>query len=115
MRSSPVQLKVLLSFSHLSSLVSVQVAARADQRPCDSKRPHVCLQNFARFRQVSSKPRVFAFDNDDDMIINLYVQMRFTICMHEIEPKALKALLAAAIRFMYDLQLVYMEEDGILG
>ena len=24
-------------------------------------------------------------------------------CMHEIEPKALKAPLAAAIRFMYDL------------
>ena len=41
------------------------------------------------------------------MIINLYstnsmwhVQMRFTVSMHEIKPKALKA---AAIRFMYDL------------
>ena len=32
-----------------------------------------------------------------------HVQMRFTISMHEIEPKALKAPLAAAIRFMYDL------------
>ena len=47
---------------------------------------------------------------DDMMIINLYstnsmwhVQMRFTISMHETEPKALKAPLAAAIRFMYDL------------
>ena len=29
--------------------------------------------------------------------------MRFSISMHEIEPKALKAPLAAAIRFMYDL------------
>ena len=30
--------------------------------------------------------------------------MRFTVySMHEIEPKALKAPLAAAIRFMYDL------------
>ena len=29
--------------------------------------------------------------------------MHFTISMHEIEPKALKAPLAAAIRFMYDL------------
>ena len=29
--------------------------------------------------------------------------MRFTISMHEIKPKALKAPLAAAIRFMYDL------------
>ena len=32
-----------------------------------------------------------------------YVQMHFTISMHEIEAKALKAPLAAAIRFMYDL------------
>ena len=41
--------------------------------------------------------------------------MCFTISMHEIEPKALKAPLAAAIRFKYDLYLVYMvcmEEDG---
>ena len=29
--------------------------------------------------------------------------MRFTVSTHEIEPKALKAPLAAAIRFMYDL------------
>ena len=29
--------------------------------------------------------------------------MPFTVSMHEIEPKALKAPLAAAIRFMYDL------------
>ena len=35
----------------------------------------------------------------------VYVQMRFTTIMHEIEPKALKAPLAAAIRFMYDLNL----------
>ena len=49
-------------------------------------------------------------EDDDMMIINLYsansmlhVQMRFTISIHEIEPKALKAPLAAAIRFMYDL------------
>ena len=32
-----------------------------------------------------------------------HVQMRFTISMHEIEPKALNVPLAAAIRFMYDL------------
>ena len=32
-----------------------------------------------------------------------HVQMRFTVSMHEIEPKALKAPLAAAIQFMYDL------------
>ena len=31
------------------------------------------------------------------------IQMRFKISMHEIEPKASKAPLAAAIRFMYDL------------
>ena len=31
------------------------------------------------------------------------VQMHFTISIHEIEPKALKAPLAAAIQFMYDL------------
>ena len=36
--------------------------------------------------------------------------MRFTISMHEMEPKALKAPLAAAIRFVY---MVYMEEDGL--
>ena len=44
-----------------------------------------------------------------------HVQMCFTISMHEIELKALKAPLAAAIPFMCDLQLVYMvymEEDG---
>ena len=29
--------------------------------------------------------------------------MRFTISMHEIELKALKVQLAAAIQFMYDL------------
>ena len=41
--------------------------------------------------------------------------MPFTVSMCEIEPKALKAPLAAAIRFMSDLWLVhmvYMEEDG---
>ena len=32
-----------------------------------------------------------------------HVQMRFTINIHEIEPKTLKAPLAAAIQFMYDL------------
>ena len=45
------------------------------------------------------------------MIINLcsansmynYVQMHLTISMREIEPKALKVPLAAAILFMYDL------------
>ena len=37
--------------------------------------------------------------------------MRFTISMHEIEPKALKAPLAAAIRFML-VYMVYTEEDG---
>ena len=31
------------------------------------------------------------------------VQMHFTVSMHEIKPKALKAPLAAAIWFMYDL------------
>ena len=34
-----------------------------------------------------------------------HVQMRFTISIHEIEPKALKAPLAAAIRFMYEYVL----------
>ena len=32
-----------------------------------------------------------------------HVHMRFTVSMHKIELKALKAPLAAAIRFMYDL------------
>ena len=32
-----------------------------------------------------------------------HVQIRFTISIYEIEPKALKAPLAAAIQFMYDL------------
>ena len=32
-----------------------------------------------------------------------HVQMCFTSSMHEIELKALKVPLAAAIRFMYDL------------
>ena len=40
-----------------------------------------------------------------------HVQIRFTISIHEIEPKALKAPLAAAIRFML-VYMVYMEEDG---
>ena len=70
----PIEGPALL-FSLVVSSISVQVAARADQWPCDSKRPDVCLQNYARFRQVSSKPRMFAFDNDDDMIINLYSDM----------------------------------------
>ena len=43
--------------------------------------------------------------------------MHFLFSMHEIEPKALKAPLAAAIRFMYDISLIsiygnYMEENG---
>ena len=38
--------------------------------------------------------------------------MLFTISILEIEPKALKAPLAAAIQFMYDLYLVNMEKDG---
>ena len=33
----------------------------------------------------------------------VYVQMRFTITKNEIEPKVLKAPLAAAIRFLCDL------------
>ena len=43
------------------------------------------------------------------MMINLYiaqipyVQMRFTISMHEIDLKALKAPLAATIQFMSNL------------
>ena len=32
-----------------------------------------------------------------------HVQMRFTVSIHEIELKALKASLFAAIQFMYDL------------
>ena len=38
--------------------------------------------------------------------------MLFTISILEIEPKALKAPLAATIQFMYNLYLVNMEEDG---
>ena len=54
------------------------------------------------------------------MIINLYsansmwhVQTCFTISIHEIEPKALKAPLAAAIRFMYGSLII--SEYGTYG
>ena len=41
--------------------------------------------------------------NIDIVQIPYDVQMHFKISMHEIEPKALKAPLAAAMWFIYDL------------